>query len=351
MWNPINISGKNWLSFKDFNYSFQQNKVFLIQGENRSDDGSESNGSGKSSFQEAIYFCLTGNSIRNIKDNELIRLSQNDAELCFVLTNSKDNSILKIIRKLNIKKSSILEIYINDILQDDKYSSVLTGNKFILELIGISLEDIQNHFIVSQDKHISFFDSSDTKKKELISRFSKTDKLTKISDIIKVDVKVLDDKLITVQKEQDSHQSQITLLESQIESYQNNPVDISDIDDDISVYLGSIEINEKNKALDVLKINEANLSILSKKQELTLLENNVKTFEAIDYSNRIEECNKSIQIVQKTVDNLKASKKLTESELDEFDLLLRDINKNIQSLIKCPNCNHEFLLDSDLDIK
>ena len=51
-------------------------------------------------------------------------------------------------------------------------ASVADYNKFILETLGLTKEDIFSNFILSKHKYLSFLSSSDREKKEIINRFS-----------------------------------------------------------------------------------------------------------------------------------------------------------------------------------
>lgn len=51
-------------------------------------------------------------------------------------------------------------------------SSIDEYNKFILDKLGISRDEIYNNFILSKYKYQNFLASSDKEKKEFINRFS-----------------------------------------------------------------------------------------------------------------------------------------------------------------------------------
>ena len=53
---PVRLKLVNFLSFKELEYDFENGPV-LLMGENRSDEGQESNGSGKTAIQSAIEKC------------------------------------------------------------------------------------------------------------------------------------------------------------------------------------------------------------------------------------------------------------------------------------------------------
>ena len=78
MYNIKKIRIKNFLSFRteqEFDFS---NIPYLLLGDNRDRDNQESNGSGKSSFIESIYFCLTGETLRKVNNSKILHLYTED---------------------------------------------------------------------------------------------------------------------------------------------------------------------------------------------------------------------------------------------------------------------------------
>ena len=70
---PVKLKLTNFLSFKELEYDFINGPVLLV-GENRTDDGQESNGSGKTAIQSAIEKCwLDYVSREKVRDADLIR--------------------------------------------------------------------------------------------------------------------------------------------------------------------------------------------------------------------------------------------------------------------------------------
>ena len=60
---------QNFMSFKEADLDLSSKGFALVVGENRNNsDGASSNGSGKSTIFEAIYWCLTGVTLRGSKD-------------------------------------------------------------------------------------------------------------------------------------------------------------------------------------------------------------------------------------------------------------------------------------------
>ncbi len=62
MWDILKVHGKNIGALNNFETDFE-NGCTVVQGINMDDDGQESNGSGKSTFFDAIAIALTGESL------------------------------------------------------------------------------------------------------------------------------------------------------------------------------------------------------------------------------------------------------------------------------------------------
>lgn len=191
MWQFKKIKLTNWQSFIDQEYEFKNGIPVLLVGINNDADDAESNGSGKSSLQEALYYIITGESIRKVKNSELINNDCESCEIELTIFNSISNRNLIVTRQLSRKSAEKLIIKYEDKADSEKFSSINEGNKLLISFIGISSEDIKNNFIVNKEKYTSFFYSSDTQKKALIGRFSNADKILPVYDKIQDDIKKL----------------------------------------------------------------------------------------------------------------------------------------------------------------
>ena len=185
MYRPAILKMKNFQSFAEEEYSFKAGSAFSIEGENMTDDGQKSNGSGKSAFADAIYYLLLGTSSTGKKDSELVRWGQPYAELYLKL--EKAFTSLEISRKIYSARSKSAEISIIIDGKDahDRYSSVMEGNRLILELLGLSADDLRTYFLISRERFTSFFDSPDSAKRNLLARFSSIDRLIALQETLK----------------------------------------------------------------------------------------------------------------------------------------------------------------------
>jgi DNA repair exonuclease SbcCD ATPase subunit len=144
----------------------------MVYGQNLTDPGMDSNGSGKSGLIEGITLAITGKTCRDVSREEFVNI---DEDFTFVEL-SLENKITKvnnlvIKRWIDKKKSARIEIWENNELNKE-ITSVNEANSRIFELIGISREDLLHFFIIGQGTNYSFLSSGDSEQKNIISRLT-----------------------------------------------------------------------------------------------------------------------------------------------------------------------------------
>lgn len=178
MWKLEHIVAKNILTFMELDFVVSQNVATFIFGENRDDAGQGRNGSGKSSLIEAIAFGIIGDSMRGAKTEEIINDSSDDADISLFLRNDYDNTTFEIHRHISRKDAQIIQCAKydedgNEIERENTVQpTVADYNRYILEEIGLSRDDLYNCFILNRKHYKPFLDASDKDKKELINFFS-----------------------------------------------------------------------------------------------------------------------------------------------------------------------------------
>jgi exonuclease SbcC len=361
MWKLEKIKIENFISHKETEINFNIGATTLVQGENLDDDGQESNGSGKSVILEAISYCLLGDSLKKVKDIELI-FDKDDkvkyAYLCLFLNNTVSKQKLKIERWIHLKKSSELQVTLNNeviINKDDKL--VDDGNKLILEdLLQISREDILNFYLISKERYKSFFKSSDNDIKQIISRFSGAFKINGVEDLVERDASEKEQTLLKLQ-------NKIIELDTKINIY-TEEIANEDLERERQVLIDSFISNinnvEKNKVVLNSKIEIERESINSYKTQLATLEDNLskKQRELLEFKDE-KEAQKKIEDIKESVKKVDEKRKIIKNdietlnaEIQEFTQFLTDTENNVAGAIKCPKCKFEFSLGNDeIDIE
>lgn len=179
MWKLKSIYIENIVSFREAKLEVDQGVATLIFGRNEDNASQPCNGSGKSSLVEAIAFALTGEQLRKVKTiEEIINDNADSAYVSLYMENDYDNTSFVIRRCIHRTAPQIIECHKYDVdgneIEKDKtiQPTVSDYNKFILNEIGLTKDDIYNNYILCDNKYESFFDCSDKSKKEIINRFS-----------------------------------------------------------------------------------------------------------------------------------------------------------------------------------
>ena len=327
MWNPVKIEFKNLFSHVDSSYEFKNNRCVVIFGDNRTDRSLENNGAGKTTLFEAICIALTNESLRNIKKDNFIN---READSCFI-SFELHNPVLRkelIIQRTFFRggKSVNVKIFENGI-QNTQVTSVSEANKRVLELIGISREDLLRYYIISQDNHYTFFTASDTEKKEIMNRITSADMINPVIEELNNRKTIKQDELRLLSLETDKLSGKReTLAEQRLELLEagNNDEEIAELEERIS------------ETEDLLKKNKEEALVID--EEIAVVEKALS------------------EITIPDVSNLKAERKKKRSELDSFESELRELNRVKKNLknelsdsIECPSCGHEFI-QSDLGL-
>lgn len=367
MYIPIEITAKNFQSFEFLHYKFNIGKSNLIQGENLSDSGQESNGAGKSTLAEIVYYCCLGSSSTGKRDFKLIRRGESESNISFSLRNSIDNSIVRIERDLFLKKSSQLRVFINEQNQSNKFATINDGNEFVLNLLGISADDIKNFYIINRERFKPFFKLSDTDSRELISRFSKLSFNEKLSNIIAKEIndnqKILDE-LIEDKREVELNlvevNSKIDVLKEQIQNIidNNSPEKIQEAKKK-SIFLINKQIEEiqleKQLTINSNKFIEEKIQVqkqlkLNCEIQRNLIIRTIERFKKIDYSKDIESLNTEIFEVDRKLVSKKSLKTKIEDEIQDFTKERNGIEVLLSGKIVCPKCSNEFVPNSEIPV-
>ena len=299
MWKIERIEAKNIVSFKELKYSIKQGVATLIFGENLDGTNQRHNGSGKSALIEAISLALTGDYLRDIKTTEeLINDEADEASVCVVLENDYDSTRFEIVRCIYRKESQYVECHKfddkdNEIDVDKTIQPTVNDyNKFILNEIGLTKDDIYSNFILCRNKYISFLSAKDKDKKELINRFSN-------GIIVDESIEALEKDMEPIKAEVDAAHDEVVRYNARIET--------------ISEQIAHAEL-DKEKALQTKaeKIEELNGKIVQKRAEIR--ENN----------HEIEKANNRLDLIDSVGDELEELEK-SNKPLNELYHTIREL--------------------------
>lgn len=328
MWNPISIEIHNLFAHKNSTYEFKNNTCTVIFGDNKDDKGLQNNGSGKTTLFEAVCIALTNESLRGLKKESFINREEDDCKIIFCLENSAMKMKLRIERQFfRGSKPAKIAIYENGEL-NSQIVSVNEANKRVLELIGISREDLLRYFIISQDNHYTFFTASDSEKKEIMNRITSADMVNPVIEQLDLKFKEKDAEYKQINDEIGKLSDKRELLEEQKKEVLAN---------DNTVYEIKRITESKETADEVIR---------DKKNDIA------------NYKKRIAELDKELSdIVLTDVTELVKKKKKIQSECDDLESellnnkkLLKKLKNELGLTITCPHCQKEFIPESQLNL-
>lgn len=271
MWKLISIKATNLCAFEELQYKPLQNHATLVFGNNMDNESQNSNGAGKSALIEAIAIAITGETLRKVNMDEIINDSANVAEIEAHLACIGWGVTMTVYRKLSRKNPQ--EIRVTFCSEGDeeeiKQANVNEYNKYILEQIGLTKDDIFANFILTARKYRSFLSSSDSTKKEIINRFSNGIIVDESIAALHEDIVPAQTKLLEAEKQVSECKGRVSALASEIERV---------IEESAS--------RSENKKLRIANWKEAiannHSKIRANNQEIQVLDNKLDKLESLD---------------------------------------------------------------------
>ena len=333
MWKPEKIYFTNLISHTETPYTFLKNRMSLFYGFNYDDEGFDSNGSGKSTVIEAVSLAITGSTSRDVKKDEFIRDNEDECFIEFDLSNKiGDVKSLKIQKWFYRKKATRIKLHENG-EENKELTSTAEASKRILELIGISKDDLLFFYIIGQNQNYSFLTANDSEKKQIISRFTNVDFIDEKIEKLKADKKIYDSRRQDEQNSFSKIEGVIESIQDEIE-YENEEIK-KGLKSQLEIYETDNEEKKSQIKNNNQEITKKNILIKKKKKKLQ----NSK-FAEIENKNDIE---------------LKRNK--TEKKIEKFNKDIREVKATISELellkkgkIKCPNCSHDFVPESNMHV-
>lgn len=219
MWQLKNISAQNICAFKNMSYSPLQGCTTLIFGNNLDNDSQGSNGSGKSALIEAFAIALTGETLRRIYIEEIINDACDDAQIQCLLVNSNTHDTLEIVRSFSRNSTQSIALLFNG--EEIVMPSIAEYNRYVLDILGVTKDDIFSSYILSKHKYTSFLNASDRVKKELINRFSNGSLVDESIEHLKADIQQAKEDVLESEKRVAHTEGCISSIDEQITVYRS----------------------------------------------------------------------------------------------------------------------------------
>lgn len=367
---PLYITLKNYKRYGDYETTLDlsQDSVQLIVGKT---------GSGKTSFVDAIIWCLYGKSTCNV-DDVVNRQSGKDCKVEFGFTINNDEFCITRYRKH--------KDFGNDVLLFKNKKNITPTKKIevqnlIEEITGITKQALISSVIFSSEIYISFMRSkglSDrikifenilnlkeiNKWAEEIKKLKKPieDRYNKIKETInKVDYGIssiednINDYKITSKNKLIEFKNQKELLKENIEKYKKEIKQLQEVD--INFEIEKTKLYKENKEKNEIIENEIKeieiIDIESEVLKLNNIKNKIEENEEIlnnNDINKIEENNKNKEKCSKLELELNS---LKEEDLSKLKKEFLKIEKDLEQLKenKCPTCFQKLPDDNNLKEK
>ena len=341
MYKLTNIYAENLCAFRELDYTPQQGAATLVFGNNMDNDSQKSNGSGKSALIEAIAIGISGSPLRKIKNEEII----NDmSDECFVtLTFDNDSSTERFIieRKISRKSASSVKCSIireGKLVETDEAvrSSVGEYDKYILDKLGITKDELYNNFILSKHKFQDFLSCSDKDKKEIINRFSNGIIVDRAIEKMTEDMQPIQNDLTQAELNVANIEGRIDMLNEQIQAEEESKEEkaksklqkIQDKEESIGLKRAEIrkfvdEIESIDASLDQLEIIDARVLKIEEDDDITSAKTVYEKISTLfagyivnlsDWGKRIEEKESQIPSLEKELEAISSSIKTAQEE-------------------------------------
>lgn len=343
MWKLKSIEAENLCAFRSLAYTLQQGVTTLIFGNNKDNDSQQSNGAGKSALLECIAVGLTGSPLRKIRTEEIINDAAEQCRIILHLANDASNEELIIARSIPRKGASTVACKLyrgGELVTTDEavQHSVDAYNKYILEKLGITREELLNNFILSKYRYEDFLSSSDKEKKEIINRFSNGILIDEAIARVEEDIEPLSSEQQKIDLELAGIDGRIEMLQEQIakevaageERGRNRETRIAELEEAIASKREYIRTHKETlTGIDatIAEVDKADKELQALESSDTSLEECLKAIDAVmtllpdarrtDWNHTLKLKKEDLLLAQSSLENLDASVNHAEAVLKE----------------------------------
>lgn len=343
MWKLKSIEAENLCAFRSLAYTLQQGVTTLIFGNNKDNDSQQSNGAGKSALLECIAVGLTGSPLRKIRTEEIINDTAEQCRIILHLANDASNEELIIARSIPRKGASTVACKLyrgGELVTTDEavQHSVDAYNKYILEKLGITREELLNNFILSKYRYEDFLSSSDKEKKEIINRFSNGILVDEAIARVEEDIEPLSSEQQKIDLELAGIDGRIEMLQEQIakevaageERGRNRETRIAELEEAIALKREYIRTHKETlTGIDatIAEVDKADKELQALESSDTSLEECLKAIDAVmtllpdarrtDWNHTLKLKKEDLLLAQSSLENLDASVNHAEAVLKE----------------------------------
>lgn len=199
MVNFTKVEMKNFMAIKEATLELDNRGLILIEGENKTNESFQSNGSSKSSLVSSITYSLYGKTEKGLKADDVVnnKIGKNTyVKLYFDI--GEDHYRIERYRKDKENKNKV-KLFLND--KDITGSTNDVTDKQIQELFGIDFNTYLNSIIYGQGDIPMFSQATDKGKKEILESITKTDIYKEAQEVAKEKYKEVEEKQNNLEQE------------------------------------------------------------------------------------------------------------------------------------------------------
>lgn len=355
----IELKLRNFLSFKELTHRFVNSPV-LIQGKNLTEiDSKETNGAGKSTIEAAIAYAIMATPMRKgVLDRDLIRWGEEETEISLSIHCPVRKKTLMIDRRLSIKGSAKLFLHlVSDNLEEGSaevsFPTVLEGNRYIQNWIGITAEDLKSFYILNKENYRSFLSSSNTDKLALINRFIKADGLDNVDDVVKRRKEPLSVELKAAEQSLYSIEGEIQALERELQAERERNTEqerqsrIEAVNRQIDETIRQYDEREILKAEHQKQYDAAQALLKPLKDKVEQAREAWENRKVADFSTQKNGLEEEKDRFHDKISSWKGDIVKLESSLQEVRSEISSITVMLAGVLTCPKCGHEFNPNAD----
>lgn len=296
-----NVKAHNFLSIGDVEMDLVKRGLLILTGENLDDPSASSNGAGKSALVESIYWCLYGDTLRNVKyvDSVVNRGSKKDCYVKVELQVKSGNLVIERYRKHSEHKNKVF-VKLNG--EPKHATDPRVTQRTINSLLGVDSETFSRLVFIGQGFNQRFTDMNDRSLKEFIEGMTGSILYAQAHSVAK-------DALTEIRKKKAGFDESRKALGINVESLK---VQIAEEESRVVAE----EAEQKKKVAEFQASNETNQKALKETQDL------IGSIEVQKASN-VAEYDKQIQDWQNHIDSLKEERQKVIAEQDEWRAQLR----------------------------
>lgn len=299
------MSIKNFLSIGNVPLVFNFPKgLNIISGFNY--DKQDENGVGKTSLVESFYWLIFGDTLRDLKKDEVVNdINGKNCEgyLKFNITKNGETKSYRIERGM---KPSFCRLYVND-TEDKTLSSIQLVNEKIQTIISSTPAIFRNCVVLCVNESVPFMSQSKTERKEFVESMFRLEAIKHMDKLVK---NIYNEIVRTQELELEKNQG---LIKNK-DLYNTR---ITDFETQRTTKIKSLSTRKESYSVDIDKLKESILNIDTSELE------NINSLIS-SKQNEIIESNKNLSDIQAILKNNNTLLNKQSNELNQYNSTLED---------------------------